>query len=485
MPQNEQTPEPLGSVTEQKEKRPFVVPQELIKKVEELNTASGGKLKGLLGFLRSVSDDSEIDAKLVKKEIDRRVLLGLLDEKDRDEMCAILDGRKSEKSEEKTDGQPEKETTESVDLLEQEIESAKSFDELYEILKNSGGFDAHGHFYKPEELIQKIETFRKYPNNLALIGITKEKGLRSKVEQLQNQYLNEQNSAEPEKEKTPETITPPNTPATPPSPGEASPAGTPPEPVATPPTPEAVPDVETVLEQARENYANVLIEYKNKHREHKAWYQKILSDLGFEKSLHDMPVPKGLEDLRATLGDAENNYISAKKEKARKIFDTQTTEEDIKKVYPDYVVGQDVNEEMADALYKIRLIEQAEKEWDTLQKKILENTPPKEAGKIRRAFAVWQRVPLKVRMSLSVVVLPVLVGTAAVFAMPATAVGGLAVGASVAGLRSARAIGGIVGSGLAGKGFDMVENKTIFVVATIIFRPSKNNLTPGVRVPLG
>jgi hypothetical protein len=247
---------------------------------------------------------------------------------------------------------------ESLELLEQEIESAKDFDELYEILRNSGGFDVHGHFYQSEELIQKIETFRIYPNRTALADITKEKGLRSKVEQLQNQYLNEQNFAEPDKEsnieykelntrdilkgeiysvqtdnatyllkrsddgflyikggavgsdfekigktgdgldaigigpsksgilqvdkvfyvsisnrtlglkpihkiekielkeeknneeseeeKTPEAIILPNTPATPLSPGEVAPAGTP-KSITTPPTPEAIPDVETVL----------------------------------------------------------------------------------------------------------------------------------------------------------------------------------------------------------------------------------------------
>ena len=71
----------------------------------------------------------------------------------------------------------------------QEIKDARSFKELFDILKKKGGLtDSDGTFYSAEELIERIQKLRSGEvEDLAIL--TRSEGLREKVEELLKREL--------------------------------------------------------------------------------------------------------------------------------------------------------------------------------------------------------------------------------------------------------------------------------------------------------
>jgi hypothetical protein len=140
--------------------------------------------------------------------------------------------------------------------------------------------------------------------------------------------------------------------------------------------------IEANLTANRDQYATVLVEYKNKNRENKRWYKKIFDGLGFEKPLSEMPVPKIMEEVKKKLDSAETAYIAAKKQKMAEIMGSKIDDDEVKKIFPDWKPGKIATSEeysnILNAVEKVRAVEQAEKEWNILQQKIMENTPPLE-----------------------------------------------------------------------------------------------------------
>ena len=214
--------------------------------------------------------------------------------------------------------------------------------------------------------------------------------------------------------------------------GNNTPPQTPPTP-AGPEAAEAVEDVDAILSQARSDYAEALTKHKKAVREKKGVFKKILSDLGIEKQMPESS--KSQEFL-----DAEKAYIAAKKKKAERmdLFNNTETRR--------FKKSGDVFE------FNQNLIEHAEKEYDILQRKILETLPPKEKGICKKAFEKWSKAPIIARVG----ALPILIGIVIALA-PA---GGLAAGATYAGMRLARAGGGIVGARVTGKVADWKSGRT-------------------------
>jgi hypothetical protein len=141
----------------------------------------------------------------------------------------------------------------------------------------------------------------------------------------------------------------------------------------TPPTPEELDSIDVELNSARESYATQYIAWKNKLREKKRWYAKIVSDLGIEKQ---MP----LADRPDELQNAEKAYILAKKNKAKAILDKLTISEEGSRYH---------------------IYEQTEKERDALAQQILDSIPPIEKGRILKALEGWSRVPRPARIALT------------------------------------------------------------------------------------
>ena len=278
-----------------------------------------------------------------------------------------------------------------------------------------------------------------------------ESGVMVSLEELKNPSRTE---SEPEKENpepeilpraepvpVPETLPLPPMPPLPPQPFRLS--------------PESFKSPSEILRNEREKYARAQMDYKKKDLENRKWRIKIREGLGFGETTQDLLgkiVPKNMEDVQDTLDTAQTEYIRAKKEKMTEVFAEPITEREMNDL------GLDPNLSEYDkiqAVYKARAITQAEQEWDRLQNKVLEMTPPKEKGRIRKGFEWWAKKPLVVRIG----ALPILIGTGIALAPIAGLAGGVTAGLAYGGVRLARGVGGIVGARTAGKSFDSIVSR--------------------------
>ena len=214
-------------------------------------------------------------------------------------------------------------------------------------------------------------------------------------------------------------------------------------------------DVRFNLKQAQDRYALSQVNYRKKNSENSKWMTKIREGLGIQKTTAEVlskVTPKNIEDEVKEMGLAQTEYIAAKKARMMEIVKAPVTPEEIAK----HGLESLSNEEKVSAIYKIRAVEQAENEWNSLQKKIVELTPTQEKGRIMKALESWSKKPLVVRLG----ALPILIGVAIAIAPGlGFAAGGIAAGTAYAGVRAARGVGGYFGAKYAGKGFDTVMDK--------------------------
>jgi len=139
---------------------------------------------------------------------------------------------------------------------------------------------------------------------------------------------------------------------------------------------------EIELENARSEYATQLIAWKNKNREKKRWYSKIISDLGMEKQMPESEKPQELRD-------AENAYIQAKKKKTQLVINDGRFLEGAKET------GE------KGYFFTADIINQAETEYGILQQQILDSIPTVERGRISKAMEKWAKFPLPARIALT------------------------------------------------------------------------------------
>jgi len=145
------------------------------------------------------------------------------------------------------------------------------------------------------------------------------------------------------------------------------------------------------LESARKKYASELIAWKNDVRAGKKWWARTKSDLGFEKPMPEKPKSD-------TLLEAEQEYILAKKKKRQKILEN---------VMHVPVSGPDsdgvVN--MESTLDRTALIDQAEKEFQDLEKAISESRPELEKSIMRKTMDKWVNAHPAVKVAVSTLLL--------------------------------------------------------------------------------
>lgn len=206
------------------------------------------------------------------------------------------------------------------------------------------------------------------------------------------------------------------------------------------------------LEKARENYARAKIEFSKKNSS----YNKIKGSLGAllsggilsGRSKEKSPTEIELEEAQINLNEAMTAYIKEKAARNDEIVDMFETEVEAQEKN-----GQPLTPEREKEIVgqiKIKLLEQAEKEWDLLQGQIAELSLP-ESEKIKKikemtakGLKVWSKVPLAARLAVA----PILIGTG----VGLTA--GLGAGALYAGTRLGRGLGGSIGSRIAGSLYD-------------------------------
>lgn len=189
------------------------------------------------------------------------------------------------------------------------------------------------------------------------------------------------------------------------------------------------------LASARSDYASLLIEWKNKHREKKSWFKKIADDLGFEKQMPESELPQELLD-------AEKAYIFAKKNKAKLLFGKNQTK-------VEYIPGMITAGIEIKYQFNQELLDETENEYRVFQKRLLDNIPPQEKTRIGKLFEKWSKLPLPARIAISTTIL-----TTVGFASGTVVAGGVAAAAaykftrSVAGATAGQTVGKIYGEKL-------------------------------------
>lgn len=192
------------------------------------------------------------------------------------------------------------------------------------------------------------------------------------------------------------------------------------------------------LDATRGDFVRYEAEYKQELRKKKKIYRRIMEDLGAaEKQLPNMP-EKDPEHVQA-----EDAYLDAQWVLYNFITGRET------KPRSSGVVAEGVSGKKID----IGAANQADSEWDILQRKIIEATPVKERSVILSAFAKWNSYPLPARIALSTALLTV--GGITLTTLGVSGV--LANGA----LRFGRALAGAQVGLAAGKWFDGIKRKEI------------------------
>ena len=198
--------------------------------------------------------------------------------------------------------------------------------------------------------------------------------------------------------------------------------------------------VENSLREARSAYATLLTEHKNKIRESKSRFQKIMDDLGVDISRKMPDIP-----MSAELLNAEEEYILAKKNRNFALFgkgEVKTRK------------NLDGNEESF--IFNPEIINASEREYDILKKQIIDSLPQKEKNLAQRALKKWTNLPLPVRVGITSTLFGVGLGVGA-------GMGAFGV-AAYSGYRAIKAVAGAeVSTGVGftlGKYYDKVNKKT-------------------------
>ncbi len=204
---------------------------------------------------------------------------------------------------------------------------------------------------------------------------------------------------------------------------------------------EATQDIEQadeMLSHARSEYARLLSEYKNKVRESKSRFQKIMDDLGVDISRKMPDVPRSDELVRA-----EAEYIEAKKQKYTALFGEQEMKSRITRT--------GITEHEETIPFNQKIIDEAEREYDLLRKQVIDFMPAKERNRAQKIIKMWTDVPLSVRVGITSTLLGVGFGVGAgmgVFGV-----------AAYTGYRATKALAGAGVSAGVGKAFDIHYKK--------------------------
>lgn len=211
---------------------------------------------------------------------------------------------------------------------------------------------------------------------------------------------------------------------------------------------EKIETVKTSLDIARENYARAKIEFNkknNKYNKMKGSLQSLLSwGILSGRSKEKSPTEVELDEAQRSLDGALAMYIKEKATKKDEIIDTFESKAQ-EKEGGGVTMTPEEEREMVGQI-KIKLLEQAEREWDLLQGQMAElsSVESDKVNKIKeiatKGLKVWSKIPIGARLALA----PVLIGTG----VGLTA--GLGAGALYAGTRLGRGLGGAVGSRVAG-----------------------------------
>jgi len=209
---------------------------------------------------------------------------------------------------------------------------------------------------------------------------------------------------------------------------------------------ESLEDVDKILSETRAEYASQLTDWKNKTREKKGKFAKVLSDLGVERRMPDLEKPR-------ELAEAEAAYMEAKKKKRQSIFSQSET-----------VTGVESGHQ-----FNMEMIKEAESEYEILKRKVTESLPPLEKGIVTKAFEKWANLPMPARVALSTALLT---GTS-------VAIGSLALGGAAAygGYRLARGLTGAAVSQGVGKWVDGIFKKGNERIKSEILREYGTNIS--------
>ncbi len=211
---------------------------------------------------------------------------------------------------------------------------------------------------------------------------------------------------------------------------------------------EKIETVKTSLDIARENYARAKIEFNkknNKYNKMKGSLQSLLSwGILSGRSKEKSPTEVELDEAQRSLDGALAMYIKEKATKKDEIIDTFESKAQ-EKEGGGVTMTPEEEREMVGQI-KIKLLEQAEREWDLLQGQMAElsSVESDKVNKIKeiatKGLKVWSKIPIGARLALA----PILIGTG----VGLTA--GLGAGALYAGTRLGRGLGGAIGSRVAG-----------------------------------
>lgn len=198
-------------------------------------------------------------------------------------------------------------------------------------------------------------------------------------------------------------------------------------------------NVDNELNEARSQYAEELLKWKEKLRKDKNVFAKTLSDLGIEKQMPNKP-------KTVDLLDAEERYMDAKRMKRKAIL----------KASEKLQVHDKKGEVVDEFTWNEKAFEAAEKEYDELQKTISESLPPLEKGILTKSLETFSKLtPLQKRLF-----------SAALVTTGAVLTGGLNGGFTLAKTGARLATGAVFGATLApkisqamDKGFQKLEEK--------------------------
>ena len=387
----------------------FKTPQNVL---DYLETLINEKHRPLKWLKMDIADDTSEDK--VRTKIVNAGKIGIFDKDETEKILAMLDQNEKVETEvkngESEKSEPEKPSRDfSSNKYEESYKGFRVPQETLEIMDEIIGRGKNLQLLKKK--IKYADSFERVTSEIETASIFRSIDAAEKQELMESLKPIEPKDDEPELESEPES---------PPAPKISSIAS--PEPPSQPATPKAAEGV-VVLKNQRADYRKVLVEHKNAVRQKKNVFAKILSDLGMEKQMPETDKPQPLKE-------AEKIYISTKKQKMAEILAIPVSNLEIDALGLDPNLS---NEEKINAVYKVRAVDQAELEWDILQRNILEEIPPLERGRIRKGFEWWAKQKLPVRIAMSTTLM-----TGVGLALGTVAVGGI--GATLA-YKGARSLG--------------------------------------------